>query len=83
MSLSPDTNTYSATGSFTVTPSDSTTFTTTVRSLYVAVTGDVKVRMLRGMDQVYTACPAGLILPVEVDRVYATGTTASSIVAMY
>jgi hypothetical protein len=39
--------------------------------------------MISGQSVTFTACPAGLLLPVQVDRVLATGTTASSITAVW
>ena len=64
-----------------VTPSDSTTLTPT-RALYVGGTGDVAVVMADGVTLTFTAVPAG-ILPVQVVKVLATGTTATNIVALW
>jgi len=68
-------------GAVAVTTSDSTVIVTT-RSLYIGATGNLTVRMARGMDATFNSVPVG-IMPIQVDKVYATGTTASSIVAMY
>lgn len=66
-----------------VTPSD-TTDLGAPRWLYVGVTGDVAIQM-HGDDAAvtHTAVPAGTVLPVRAKRVFATGTTASGIVAWY
>ena len=64
-----------------VTPSDSTTLTPT-RALYVGGTGDVAVVMADGVTLTFTAVPVG-ILPVQVVKVLATGTTATNIVALW
>lgn len=74
-----------AVGGFAVTPSDSTTFATPVRprSLYVGGTGSVAVRFVDGSTATFASVPAGAILPVHVDRVLATGTTATNIVGLY
>lgn len=65
-----------------VTPNDSTDLTKP-SILYVGVGGDVTVDMSgEGTNITFTAVTAGF-LPVEVTRVYSTGTTATNIVALY
>ena len=79
-----------------VTPSDTIGYATNIdRScLYVGVAGDVKV-ILSGVVGaagsgfptateaiVFKAVPAGSILPVIVDYVLATGTTATDMIAL-
>ena len=65
-----------------VTPNDSTDIKPT-RALYVGVTGNIKVDMAdTGSAITFTAVPVGII-PIQVTRVYATGTTATDIVALY
>jgi hypothetical protein len=39
--------------------------------------------MIAGNNVTFFACPAGLLLPVQVDRVLATGTTATNITAVW
>jgi len=51
--------------------------------LYVGVTGDVKVKTVAGNDVVFTGVPAGSFMPIQVDQVFATGTTATNIVALW
>lgn len=51
--------------------------------LYVGVTGDVKVKTTAGNDVVFTGVPAGSFIPVQVKQVFATGTTATNIVALW
>jgi hypothetical protein len=52
------------------------------RALYVGVAGDVKVDMADGTTVTFKNAPAG-VLPVSVKRVYATGTAATNILALY
>lgn len=66
-----------------VTPSDSADIATASRGLYVGGTGDMAVTMLSGGSVTFKAVPAGSILPIRVSRVLVTGTTATSIVALY
>jgi hypothetical protein len=49
--------------------------------LYVGGTGDVKVDLVGGGTVTFKAVPVGTILPVQVTKVYATGTTATFLVA--
>jgi hypothetical protein len=66
----------------TVTPSDTVSLSAPTRALYIGVTGNISVQMYgNGATQIFSNVPVG-ILPVQVTRVNATGTTASSIVAM-
>lgn len=74
-----------------VVPNDTTVIPDT-RGLYVGVTGNVTVRMAdqtpapgggAGGTVTFASVPAGQILPIQVDKVLFTGTTASSILALY
>ena len=51
------------------------------RGLYVGVSGDVKVDMLDGSTVTLVGLSAGIIHPIQVVRVYSTGTTATDILA--
>lgn len=50
--------------------------------LWVGGAGDVSVRMRDGMDAVFSAVPAGTLLPINVVRVRTTGTTATLLVGL-
>jgi hypothetical protein len=66
-----------------VTPSN-TTDIETCRALYIGATGDVSVETADpGVTLVFKNAQAGSILPVQVTRVNATGTTATNIIALY
>lgn len=72
-----------ANGAAAVTTNDSTDLAIApCRSLYIGTTGDVKVDTASGDTVTFTAVPVG-ILPVRCKRVYATGTSASTIIALY
>ena len=65
-----------------VTPNDTTVIQTT-RALWVGVAGNVAVRMAGdGLTITFTGAPIG-VLPVQVDKVLSTGTTATTILALY
>jgi len=64
-----------------VTPGDSTAVVYT--GLYVGGTGNVAVRVkASGASVTFQAVPAGMILPLEIDRVLSTGTTATLMVGL-
>jgi hypothetical protein len=50
--------------------------------LYVGVGGDVTVLTAGGDDVTFKNVPGGSFIPVHVSKVFSTGTTASSIVAV-
>lgn len=67
-----------------VTKSDATVFSVATRGIYVGTTGDVAVTMAEtGSAIVFTAVPAGVILPIAVTQVLSTDTTASDIVRLW
>jgi len=51
--------------------------------LYVGVGGNVTVRTAGGDDVTFTDVPSGSFMPVQVIRVFTTGTTASAILALW
>lgn len=74
--------TVGAHGAVAVTPSDSATIPIT-RAIYVGGTGNITVRMADGQDNIlFTGVPVG-IFPIQVDKVYNTGTGATAILALY
>lgn len=79
-------NSYSR-DAFAVTPNDATNLAPVyAKALYVGVTGNVTVVPINAVADtdtvLFTAVPAGTILPIQVRRVMATGTTASGIIAL-
>lgn len=74
------TDVASAYGAAAVTPNDSTIIPTT-RGLAIAVAGNIAVRF--GNGSIATIAVMDGERPFQVDRVYATGTTATGITALY
>lgn len=66
-----------------VTPSDTTDLTITTRYLFVGGAGTLTVDMSNGATVLFTGVLAGSVLPIRVNRVRATGTTATNIVALW
>lgn len=64
-----------------VVPADGADLSTWARSLYIGVTGNVTVTTVGGDTVTFNNVPVG-VLPVQVKRVFATGTTATNIVAL-
>lgn len=66
-----------------VTPSDVTNLSAPTRALYIgSAAGTLSVEMYGGGTVVFTAVPIG-ILPIQVTRVNATGTSSTNIVALW
>lgn len=66
----------------TVTPSDANTFAGPV-AIYVGGAGNVTVTPANGNTDVVVVANAGTIIPFRVLAVKATGTTATSMLAIY
>lgn len=65
-----------------VTPDDDDVISTS-RALYIGATGDLTVTMNGGGNVTFVGVPAGMILPIRVTKVLATGTDADSIINLY
>lgn len=66
-----------------IVPSDTVDLTTPL-SVYVGVAGNVKVTPAgAGAAVTFVSASAGSVLPVQVMRVWATGTSAGSLVGIY
>ena len=67
-----------------ITPSDVATLANgTCLALYIGAAGDVTLVTAAGTTTLFVGILAGSILPVRTNKVKATGTTASAIVALY
>lgn len=74
--------TVAAHGAAVITPNDSTEMPIT-RSVFVGSGGDIKVTMADGQDVTFKNTNSGLVLPVQVIKVWSTGTTATDLLALY
>lgn len=63
-------------------PSDSTALGRSTRAIYVGTAGDLAVRLVSGDEVTLTSVIAGMIYPVRVTHVLATGTTAGGLVGL-
>jgi len=73
-------NDQTASDASSVTPSDTTNVS--AKALYVGGGGDVAVVTEDGTTVTFSGVPAGSILPIRVQKVNSTNTTATSIVAL-
>jgi hypothetical protein len=71
-------------------PGGATTFTNsdtvnlpTPSVIYVGGAGSVKVTTAQGDDTTFTGLLGGQVIPVQVIRVWSTGTTATSLLRIY
>ena len=65
-----------------VTPSDTNNFPA-ASVIWVGTAGNVKVTTAQGSDVVFTAVAGSTVLPVQVIRVWATGTAATNIIRIF
>ncbi|MGB0854392.1 MAG: spike base protein, RCAP_Rcc01079 family [Pikeienuella sp.] len=82
MAFSEKTNINTAVGGHSITPSDDDIVEPMARALWIGTTGNVAVVGPDGTTATYPNVPVGE-LAVQAVKVLATGTTASSIVAMH
>ena len=69
-------------GATTFTNSD-TEYLPTPSVIYVGGTGNVKVTTAQGDDTIFLGLQPGQVIPVQVIRVWATGTTAINLLRIY
>jgi hypothetical protein len=65
-----------------ITTSDTTTYAPAFRGIYVGGAGNVKIDTAAGNAVTFTGIPAGTFMPVLATKIYATGTTATTIVGL-
>lgn len=73
---------YSHREAVAITPHDTNTIQTT-RAIYIGGAGHLKVVMKGGNTVIFQAVPVGTVLEIRATQVFATGTTATSLLALY
>ena len=63
-------------------PDDIAKLNYATRAVYVGVAGNVRAKMISGDIVTLTNVGAGIVYPIRVDQVFATGTTASGLVGL-
>jgi hypothetical protein len=66
-----------------VTPHDTNDLTYVTRGVYVGGAGTLKVNMQDSGTVTFTGVPVGTLLPIRATRVFSTGTSATSILALW
>lgn len=66
-----------------IVPDDDVDIDVVSRCVYVGSAGNLAVIMNSGQSVVFVGVNAGTFLPIRVDRVLATGTTAGDILNLY
>lgn len=72
-----------ALGAATVAPNDGVDLAREGRGLYVGAAGDLKATLHDGSVVTFAAIGVGVIHPVRIKRVWATGTTATNILVVF
>lgn len=65
-----------------VVTSDTVDLPNTPRGIYVGTTGDIKVTMVGGQTVTFKSVPVGMLW-IRAQRVFASGTTATNLVAVW
>jgi hypothetical protein len=85
-------NTFQALNAEVITPSDTTDLTLsggtivpyeTGACIFIGTGGNLKVTMLGGQTVTYLNLSSGSFLPIQVKRVWATGTTATNLLSLF
>jgi hypothetical protein len=64
---------------FDIIPNDGVDLEQITRGIYIGSLGNLHVRMIDGSEGTYGDLIAGIIHPLQIVRVFATGTTAADI----
>lgn len=65
-----------------ITPSDSQPLANATRAIYIGGAGNLSVSMVDGSSVTLTGLVAGMIYPLRLNQVFATGTTATGLVGL-
>jgi len=68
---------------FSITTSDTADLTRDVRAIYVGTGGDLKVELTNGDEITFVNVQDGTLLPIQVRKVFSTGTDAEDILGLY
>lgn len=66
-----------------IAPDDAADLPHVTRALYVGGAGDVALRLMSGDAVILRGLQAGCLIPIRVDRVLASGTTATGLVGLW
>lgn len=64
-------------------PDDQSLLQNATRAIHIGGAGDLRVQMLGGQVVTLAGLPGGMMIPLRVRKVFATGTTATAIVGLW
>lgn len=71
-----------AQGATAITPNNAVDLAAPTTGIYVGTTGNLRLTTLLGDDVTFVAVPSGALLPIQATRIWATGTTATNMIAL-
>lgn len=71
-----------ATHGFEITPNDGSDLAETTRAIFVGVSGDITVVLVSGANLTFSGVIGGTVLPIRVQAVKSTGTTAANLLGL-
>lgn len=75
---------FQASNAAAITPNDGANLPNTARGIFIGGDGNITVDMLDiGTNITFVGVQGGTFLPLMITKVYATGTTATSLIALY
>lgn len=66
-----------------IAPDDAAILPFVTRALYVGGGGDVALRLMGGAEVTFRGVQAGSLIPIRVDRVRSSGTTATGLIGLW
>lgn len=72
-----------AAGAADITPADGVALAQATRAIYVGQGGDLRIRTVSGDVVTLAGTANGAVYPLRASEVFATGTTAASLVALF
>lgn len=69
-------------GAFAITPDDNNNLEFQTRGIYVGTGGNLTVTTIQGDEITFVSVPSGMMMPLCVRRVHATGTAATDLVGL-
>lgn len=66
-----------------IAPDDAASLPFVTRALYVGGAGDVALRLQGGAEVVFRGLQAGSLIPIRVDQIKSTGTTATGLIGLW
>ena len=66
-----------------IAPSDQAALSFVTRALYVGGGGDVALRLQGGAEVIFRGLQTGSLIPIRIDKVKSSGTTATGLIGLW